>query len=155
MFGNYHQAAFALIRDHEGRILWKKRRDFDLWDLPGGKADQEDFLEGLWAPELTALREVLEETGCHIDLESLFGRFYGAAISHDVPSLVLVFVARITNGQLCLSDEASGFGWYRHQELPPNSFTIHKDIVRQFERGGVDRWDLRYLAYAQRRVLLS
>lgn len=153
MFRNFHQAAFALITDPFGRVLFKLRRDLPLWDLPGGKADLEDYSEGLWLPKTTCQREVFEETGCGIEIVRTFGYFFTAAISHGILSISVVFVAQVTEGQLCHNEEAENFGWFSHSSLPAQTFAIHADILRQFQKGKIDNPDLRHLVYEQRRAL--
>lgn len=152
-FTGYHDAAFALIVDQDERVLWKKRNDIDIWDLPGGGADPSDYQHGIWQPTYTVRREISEETGCEVKLHGIFGLFFTAALIYDEPSLTCVFLAEIQKGELCLNDEAQGFGWFHYEELPKNAFLIQADVQRQFERGKVDRHDLRYLVQIQRRVL--
>jgi len=148
-----HKASFAVIEDEDGRVLWKLRSDFNIWDLPGGKADPCDFEQGIWLPEQTCRREVFEETGCLIQIKELFGCFYTGALAHDIPSISIVFSACIIKGTLRCNEEAIKFGWFCYSKLPQNSFLIHKDIQRQFQNGKIDNWDLRSLIEEQRRVL--
>ncbi|MEV7090274.1 NUDIX domain-containing protein [Streptomyces sp. NPDC093085] len=45
-------AASAVVTDDEGHVLLQRRRDNDLWALPGGGMEMTDSLPG------TAVREV-------------------------------------------------------------------------------------------------
>lgn len=153
MSEQYHIAAFALIRNGQGEVLLKLRRDFEVWDLPGGKTDPEDVLNGTIFPGRTCEREVFEEIGCTIRLTKQFGIFYTAAIAHSIPSLSYVYQAEIVDGEPDVSDEAAEFGWFSYRTLPPNAFAIHADILRQFEKGVIDRVDLRDLVKVHQRVL--
>jgi 8-oxo-dGTP pyrophosphatase MutT (NUDIX family) len=50
-------SARLLIEDAEGRILLQHRRDFNVWGLLGGNAEEGEDLQGL------VVREALEESG--------------------------------------------------------------------------------------------
>ncbi len=62
-------AAPAVVTDDEGRILLQRRRDNDLWALPGGGMEMTDSLPG------TAVREVREETGLDVEITGLVGTY--------------------------------------------------------------------------------
>ena len=57
--------AFSIILDDENRVLLCKRRDKDLWNLPGGRVEQD---ESPWA---AAVREAQEEMNVVITIERL------------------------------------------------------------------------------------
>lgn len=61
-------AASAAVTDGEGRVLLQRRRDNDLWALPGGGMEMADSLPG------TAVREVQEETGLDVEITGLVVR---------------------------------------------------------------------------------
>jgi 8-oxo-dGTP diphosphatase len=105
----------AVITDAEGRQLLLRRsgkcRHFvGLWEWPGGKLDPgENFTEGL-------ARELREECG----LEVVFTGLAGAA-EFAMPALRMVHVclyARVTAGELRLSEEHDEFAWVPPPELP-------------------------------------
>ena len=58
--------AGAVVRD-DGRLLAIRRADNGTWELPGG------VLELTEAPEAGVAREVLEETGIHVEVDELTG----------------------------------------------------------------------------------
>ncbi|GAA3123692.1 NUDIX domain-containing protein [Streptomyces echinatus] len=62
-------AASAVVTDDEGRVLLQRRRDNDLWALPGGGMEMTDSLPG------TAVREVKEETGLDVEITGLVGTY--------------------------------------------------------------------------------
>jgi ADP-ribose pyrophosphatase YjhB (NUDIX family) len=64
---NVVPSASAIVTDELGRILLIKRRDNELWALPGGGHDIGETIEE------TAIREVKEETGLDVEIVALTG----------------------------------------------------------------------------------
>lgn len=93
-------AASAVVTDDHGRILLQRRRDNDLWALPGGGMDLTDSLPG------TAVREVKEETGLDVEITGLVGTYTDpkhiiAYTDGEVRRQFNVcFTARITGGRI-------------------------------------------------------
>ncbi|MER5872533.1 NUDIX domain-containing protein [Streptomyces sp. NPDC002044] len=100
-------AATAVVTDGDGRILLQRRTDNDLWALPGGGMDLGDSLPG------TAVREVKEETGLDVEITGLVGTYTDprhiiAYTDGEVRRQFNVcFTARITGGELSLSNEST------------------------------------------------
>lgn len=111
-------AASAVVTDEAGRILLQRRRDNDLWALPGGGMDITDSLPG------TAIREVKEETGLDIEITGLVGTYTDprhviAYTDGEVRRQFNVcFTARITGGSLAISDESTELRFVAPDELP-------------------------------------
>ncbi|MEO3751751.1 NUDIX domain-containing protein [Streptomyces sp. B6B3] len=100
-------AASAVVTDDAGNILLQRRRDNDLWALPGGGMEMTDSLPG------TAVREVKEETGLDIEITGLVGTYTDprhviAYTDGEVRrQFNICFNARITGGELTISDEST------------------------------------------------
>ncbi|MBP3079399.1 DNA mismatch repair protein MutT [Streptomyces sp. 604F] len=100
-------AASAVVTDDHGRILLQRRRDNELWALPGGGMDLTDSLPG------TAGREVKEETGLDVEITGLVGTYtdpkhFIAYTDGEIRRQFNVcFTARITGGRLEISDEST------------------------------------------------
>jgi 8-oxo-dGTP pyrophosphatase MutT (NUDIX family) len=98
-------AASAVVTDDRGRILLQRRRDNDLWALPGGGMEMSDSLPG------AAVREVKEETGLDVEITGLVGTYTDprhviAYTDGEVRRQFNVcFTARVTGGGLAISDE--------------------------------------------------
>jgi 8-oxo-dGTP pyrophosphatase MutT (NUDIX family) len=60
-------AASAVVVDAQGRILLHRRRDNDLWSLPGGAVEPGESITQ------TIIREVREETGLQVKVVRLIG----------------------------------------------------------------------------------
>jgi 8-oxo-dGTP diphosphatase len=58
------------VFDDQGRVLLSLRGDLNRWNLPGGRADSNE-----WLPDAAA-REVREETGIEVEIERPVGLFY-------------------------------------------------------------------------------
>jgi 8-oxo-dGTP diphosphatase len=112
-------AVKALLHDDRGRYLLI-RRSLDskhwpgAWDLPGGKVDPgEDF-------DVAMCREVLEETGLHIQLEGIVG-----AVELDLEHVTvaaLVMEASVPSGDIQLSSEHGSYEWIPRKDLAECDF---------------------------------
>ncbi|MFD0074498.1 NUDIX domain-containing protein [Streptomyces sp. NPDC127166] len=110
-------AASAVVTDDRGRILLQRRRDNDLWALPGGGMDMSDSLPG------TAVREVKEETGLDVEITGLVGTYTDprhviAYSDGEVRRQFNVcFRARVVGGSLAISDESTELRFVDPSEL--------------------------------------
>lgn len=119
--------AFAVVRDEEGRVLWVKRRDYEVWNLPGGRSEQGE------APWETAVRETKEETGLDVHLSDLAGVY----TKPDRNKLILTFTAGISGGRPTPNEEAAAFAHFRPGEEPANA--IPKQVARVADTVGRGR----------------
>ncbi|MFE5709923.1 NUDIX domain-containing protein [Streptomyces sp. NPDC056501] len=112
-------AASAVVTDELGRVLLQRRRDNDLWALPGGAMDMGDSLPG------TAVREVKEETGLDVEITGLVGTYTDprhviAYSDGEVRRQFNVcFTARVVGGALALSEESTELRFVAPEELDP------------------------------------
>ncbi len=116
-------AASAVVADDAGRILLQRRRDNDLWALPGGGMDMSDSLPG------AAVREVKEETGLDVEITGLVGTYTDprhviAYTDGEVRRQFNVcFTARVIGGSLAISDESTELRFVPPGEL--DSLPMH------------------------------
>ncbi|MFE4250788.1 NUDIX hydrolase [Streptomyces sp. NPDC056910] len=100
-------AASAVVTDEKGRILLQRRKDNDLWALPGGGMDMTDSLPG------TAVREVKEETGYDVEITGLVGTYTDPRHIIEYSDgevrrqFNVCFRARIVGGSLAVSNEST------------------------------------------------
>ena len=109
---------FGLIFDEQARILLCHRRDYDLWNLPGGG------LEDGETPWNGLIREVKEETGLEVEIENLAGVYSKT----DKNEIVFNFRCRVIGGELTLNDEADRLEYFSFNEIPSN--TSPKQVER-------------------------
>lgn len=99
-------AASAIVVDDRGRILLHRRRDNDMWALPGGKMEFGETLAGC------AVREVKEETGLDVEVTGIVGIYSDPkhVFAYDDGEVrqefSICFLARVTGGSLDVSDES-------------------------------------------------
>jgi 8-oxo-dGTP diphosphatase len=105
-------AVTAMIRGDDGQILLQLHADTGEWGLPGGAVEPEE------APEEAVVREVREETGLEVVVESLVGVYGGpdSTVRYrngDLTSYIrTVYAVRVVGGTLRLDgDESLELRW--------------------------------------------
>jgi 8-oxo-dGTP pyrophosphatase MutT (NUDIX family) len=114
-----HRRVYRHVRNGAGAVLWVKRTDRDLWNLPGGGGENEE------PPWETAVRETLEETGCHVRL----GALTSINSYTDEANITFTFTATIVGGELTTGPEAAAFAWFQPGEEPANTPPQHRERV--------------------------
>lgn len=128
--GPLHSVSVAGVTfDDAGRVLLIKRRDNGQWQAPGGVLELgETFEEGV-------VREVLEETGVHVEVERLTGAYKN--LRQGV--VALVYRCRAIGGSAAPSSETSDVGWIDFHEAlirMTESFAIRvSDAAADPQRG--------------------
>ena len=122
---NPSPAAAAVIR--RGDRLCLVRRKFPpkvgQWTLPAG------FMEYDEAPEETAVREVLEETGLETRIVRLRSVHRGM-LPPERPVVLIVYDCEEVGGEAVAGDDASEVGFYRLDDLPgPIAFSAHREVL--------------------------
>ena len=102
---------FGLITNDEGKVLLCHRTDMDLWNLPGGALE---FGEAPWEG---VIREVREETGLDVEVES----FTGIYCKPKDDDLVLSFKCKVIGRELTLNDEADRLEYFSMDQIPANT----------------------------------
>ncbi len=102
---------FGIIFDEQKRVLLCHRRDYDLWNLPGGTMENgESPWDGL-------KREVKEETGLEVEISKLAGVYS----KPDKNEVVFSFICKKIGGEIRLNDEADKIEFFEIDKLPPNT----------------------------------
>ncbi|MFJ4779193.1 NUDIX hydrolase [Streptomyces sp. NPDC088762] len=98
--------AGVVVRD-DGRLLAIRRADNGTWELPGG------VLELAETPEDGVRREVLEETGIHVEVDQLTGVYKNTTAG----VVALVFHCKPSGGSERLSGETTAVHWLTRQQV--------------------------------------
>ncbi|MER5645067.1 NUDIX domain-containing protein [Streptosporangium sp. NPDC002524] len=97
----------AAVIDAEGRFLAIKRRDNGRWQLPGGVVELDE------GPLDAVRREVLEETGIHVEPIRLTGVYKNMTLG----VVSLVFLCQAVAGQARATEEAAETAWLALDEV--------------------------------------
>ena len=117
---------FGIIFDDRGKVLLCHRRDFDLWNLPGGRIEEGE------APWEGVVREVKEETGLDVKPQKISGLYF----KPEQQEIVFAFMCQVVGGSVTLTDEADAITYYAPSELP--SKMSQKQIERIHDALGTD-----------------
>jgi ADP-ribose pyrophosphatase YjhB (NUDIX family) len=115
----YHDAkpcAAVLVLDERGRLLLGRRAiepRLGLWDIPGGFCGPDE------TPEACAVRELLEETGCTIELTGFLAHLMDTYGDDGDHTLNAVFTAQIVDGTPVPADDVAELRWFDLEGLPP------------------------------------
>ncbi|KAA0016072.1 NUDIX hydrolase [Antrihabitans cavernicola] len=116
----------AVVTDTEDRIVLIRRRDNDLWALPGGGMDLGESIVD------TAVREVKEETGLDVEVTGLIGVYTNP---HHVMAYTdgevrqqfsLCFTTRLLGGTLLIDSESTDIAWTPQEQL--DAISMHPSM---------------------------
>jgi ADP-ribose pyrophosphatase YjhB (NUDIX family) len=116
-------ATSAVVTDDVGRILLQRRTDSGNWALPGGGMEMNESLA------YSVVREVKEETGLDVEVTGLVGTYTDprhiiAYTDGEVRrQFNICYTARVTGGQLAISDESTELRFIDPAEL--DSLPVH------------------------------
>lgn len=103
------EGAFTILTDEKDQILLAKRRDYPIWDLPGGRVETNE------TPTDCAIREVEEETGYQIEISEKIG-VYDRPDKNDSQH---IYLGRIVGGfPIQQNDETKGLRFFAIKKLP-------------------------------------
>jgi ADP-ribose pyrophosphatase YjhB (NUDIX family) len=116
----------AVVTDEHDRIVLIRRRDNDLWALPGGGMELGESIVD------SAVREVKEETGLDVEVTGLIGVYTNP---HHVMAYAdgevrqqfsLCFTTRLRGGDLLADSESTDIAWTASQDIP--SLNMHPSM---------------------------
>lgn len=112
---------FSVVHDAQKRILLIHRRDYDLWDLPGGGMKYDE------TPMEAVIRETMEETGFEIQTERLLLVYNKPAPYNN--DIVFVFKGHAVGGKTRINDEADDVSFFSLSELPDNISPVKRRVI--------------------------
>ena len=113
---------FGIITDNEGRVLLCHRRDYDLWNLPGGAVEAGE------SPWEALVREIKEETG----FEAKPTHLTGVYSKPDKNEIVLSFACQITGGEITTTDEADKIEYFEVGQIPKNTSPKQVERIKEY-----------------------
>ncbi|QQC91386.1 NUDIX hydrolase [Streptomyces alfalfae] len=123
----------AVVRDDDGRLLIIHKTDNDLWALPGGGHDIGESIGD------TVVREVLEETGITVQIDSIVGLYTNPehVLAYDDGEVrqqfSICFRAHPTGGSLRTSSESKEVRWVDPADL--DDLNIHPSMRLRIQHG--------------------
>jgi len=129
-YRNPAPAAGVIVQTGEGVLLVRRRFNpfKGLWVIPSGFVESDEDVQE------TAVREVREETGLTVEIESL----YAVESCFDDPrgpALLVLYRGRVTGGTLAAGDDASDVRYFAIDELPEIAFEAHRAALGVLARG--------------------
>jgi ADP-ribose pyrophosphatase YjhB (NUDIX family) len=98
------------------------------WSIPAGFLDQGED------PQVTAVREALEETNLQVAVESLVGVYHNPGPGGA--SIFILYRARLLGGELRPGDDADAAGFFALDELPELAFASTRDAIQRMKDEG-------------------
>jgi 8-oxo-dGTP pyrophosphatase MutT (NUDIX family) len=110
----------AVIWNERGEVLFAEHafRKRYPWALPGG------WMERAEQPEAAIVREVKEETGLDIEVETVL-----TARTFSRPRLDVVYACQLVGGQIRGSSETPRWQWCRPGHYPPGADPYSVELV--------------------------
>ncbi len=124
-------AGAAIIYNDKNEILLQLRGDDHFWGLPGG------IMEMGETPKETAIREVYEETGYHVELNGYLGDYHnfnkvwpGGDTAHII---CFIYTGKIIGGEMVIDGgETLDLKWFNKSNLPDIDAIDHLNAIRDF-----------------------
>ena len=128
---NPSPAAGILVRDDEGRVLLVRRK-FEpfagLWTMPAG------FIEYGEEASETAVRELEEETGLIIEIDSI----HAVESCRDDPrgdTVLVMYEGHVKGGRLEPGDDAEEAGFFPLDGMPEIAFACQRKLLGRLAGG--------------------
>ncbi|AGN35042.1 NUDIX hydrolase [Bacillus sp. GM2] len=116
---------FTIVENSKGKILLVKRKDYPVWDLPGGRMEKHE------QPETCAMREMEEETGYRISIMCKIGE-YDQPQYHDIQ---YIYSGKLLGGEpIKQGPETAKIGWFRKDRLPLLMVPHRRKQIKNFTK---------------------
>lgn len=135
-------SAVAIVLDSSGKILLIHKTDNDLWALPGGGHEIGESIAD------TVAREVKEETGYDVEVETLTGTYTnpGHVMAYDDGEVrqqfSIAFRARLIGGEARTSSESSEVLWVSPDQV--QKLDMHPSMRMRLQHA-LERRDTPYI----------
>lgn len=112
--------AGVIFSANRSKVLLIKRRDVNIWALPGGGVDPGE------SPEEAVIREVFEETGLSVKIHRQVALYTPINL---LSNLSYLYECTVIKGELALGNETQGIGFFAIDQLPRPLFFLHRDWI--------------------------
>lgn len=121
------QGAFTIIlNEDKNKVLLVKRKDIPVWDLPGGRLENNENLVEC------SVREIIEETGYIIIIYKKIGEYHRPQLN-DIQH---TFLGNITGGEEIKNGaETSKIKWFKLNRLPFLMIPHRKEQIKDYVNG--------------------
>lgn len=114
--------AGVVFSDDLKKVLLIKRRDVNIWVIPGGGVDPGE------SPEAAIVREFLEETGLSVKIKRQVALYTPL---NRLSNYSYLYECSIISGELTLGDETQGIDFFSLDNFPDPFFFLHKDWIEE------------------------
>ena len=114
--------AGVIFNQDRSQVLLIKRRDVNIWVIPGGGVDEGEL------PESAIVREFMEETGLTVVIKRQVALFTPI---NRLSNHSYLFECSIVEGELTLGDETQGIGFFPLNQMPEPLFFLHHDWIEE------------------------
>ena len=122
----------GIVTNEKNEILLQLRTDKHLWGLPGGAVEKGESVEQ------ASKREVTEETGLQVEVDSLLG-IYSAYFDNypngdKAQTITTMFIFKMVKGDLIVGDveETLAVKFFSQENLPKIANQQHKDAIQDY-----------------------
>lgn len=128
---NVLPSVVAIVQDEHGRVLMIHKTDNDKWALPGGGHEPGESIAD------TVVREVKEETGYDVRVESLTGTYTNPkhVMAYDDGEVrqqfSIAFRASVLGGEAKTSSESSAVEWLTVEQI--DELDLHPSMRLRLE----------------------
>ncbi|MBW8010934.1 MAG: NUDIX domain-containing protein [Chloroflexi bacterium] len=110
------------------KVLLTQREDFEVWCLPGGHVEEDESVAE------AAIREVREETGLAVEINTLVG-VYSRLGMHPSLHLVLFTASPISDQLRTQPGETISIDYFSLDQLPEPLFFFHRQRIEDAMNG--------------------
>lgn len=115
--------AFGIIKNTQNQVLLVRRRDFPLWDLPGGTRQQGESFEDC------VCREIREETGLTVTINICVGQYF-RPLHHDKQVIFMVKLRDVNQSLMTEGPETKRLAYFSVNQLPNNLVALRRQQIR-------------------------